>query len=65
MSLIYLYGGHTLYDAVTYGEKSSFISTLLIYILEYIYITLIYNILLFLNILLDVTHYLLIQVKVL
>jgi hypothetical protein len=52
-------------DVVTYREKSSFISTLLIYILEYIYITLINNILLFLNILLDRTHYLLLQVKVL
>ena len=43
-------------DVVTNGEKCYFISTLVIYVLEYKYIILIYNILFFLNILLDVTH---------
>ena len=38
-------------DAVTYEKISYFISTLLIYILEYIYVTCIYNIALFQSIL--------------
>jgi hypothetical protein len=53
LSLIYLLAPppHPFVDIVTYKKKSSFIYTLLIYILEYVYFTFIYNTALFLNIL--------------
>jgi len=52
--LIYLYGPHTL-NRNCYLRGKKFLYFQLIYILEYIYITRVYNILLFLNILFDIT----------
>jgi hypothetical protein len=49
LSSLYLCVPQPFVDAVTYKKK--LISTLLIYILEYIYITFVYNTVLFLNIL--------------